>query len=190
MFARTQRLLLRPGWKEDAPALAATIDDLTVVGKLARAPWPYRIEDAESHLAADHGRLPNFLIFARTHGAPRLVGGIGLEQRDIGVALGYWIARSYWGLGFATEAGRAVVELADKGLRLPRLVASHFVDNPAAARVLRKLGFTPTGACSMAPCRARNSVETCIDYLRTAGAIGRERPMAGVGYDREDAMAA
>lgn len=190
MFARTQRLLLRPGWKEDAPALAAAIGDFAVVGKLARAPWPYRIEDAESHLAADRGCLPNFLIFSRTHGAPRLVGGIGLEQRDAGVALGYWIARSYWGLGFATEAGRAVLELADKGLRLPHLLASHFVDNPAAARVLRKLGFAPNGACSMAPCRARNTVETCVDYLRPAGAVASDRPMAGVGYDREEAMAA
>ena len=26
-----------------------------------------------------------------------------------------------------------------------RLVASHFVDNPASASVLRKLGFQPTG---------------------------------------------
>ncbi|WP_340315111.1 GNAT family N-acetyltransferase [Rhizorhabdus argentea] len=190
MFARTQRLLLRPGWKEDAPALAAAIGDLAVVSKLVHAPWPYRIEDAEAYLQADHGCLPNFLIFARTHGAPRLVGGIGLEQRDVGAALGYWIARSYWGLGFATEAGRAVVELADKGLRLPRLVASHFVDNPAAARVLRKLGFMPSEACSMAPCRARDSAKTCVDYLRTAGAVGRERPTAGVGYDREEAMAA
>jgi len=190
MFARTQRLLLRPGWKEDAPALAAAISDYAIVGKLARAPWPYRIEDAESYLAADHGRLPNFLIFSRTHGAPRLVGGIGLEQRDVGIELGYWIARSYWGLGFATEAGRAVIELADKGLRLQRLFARHFVHNPAAARVLRKLGFTPSGVGSMAPCRARDSVETCVEYSRAAGAVGRERPAAGVGYDREDAMAA
>ena len=26
-----------------------------------------------------------------------------------------------------------------------RLVASHFLDNPASGRVLRKLGFVPTG---------------------------------------------
>lgn len=190
MFARTQRLLLRPGWKEDASALAAAIGDFSVVGKLARAPWPYRIEDAETFLSADDGSLPNFLIFARTHAAPRLVGGIGLEQRGSGVELGYWIARAYWGLGFATEAGRAVVELADKGLRLPRLIASHFVDNPASARVLRKLGFVPSGACSTRTCRARESVETCIDYVRPAAAAGCDSPAADVGYDREDAMAA
>jgi RimJ/RimL family protein N-acetyltransferase len=190
MFARTPRLLLRPGWKEDAPALTQAIGDFAVAGKLARVPWPYRIENAESFLSADHGPLPNFLIFARTHGAPRLVGGIGLTSSEKGVELGYWIARAYWGLGFATEAGRAVVELADKGLRLPRLVAGHFAENPASARVLRKLGFVATGTSSLRPCLARNSVETCIDHVRHAGAVGDSGSSVGAGYDREDAMAA
>jgi RimJ/RimL family protein N-acetyltransferase len=190
MFARTPRLLLRPGWKEDAPALAAAIGDFAVVGRLARVPWPYRIEDAEAFLSLDHGPLPDFLIFARTHGAPRLVGGIGLTPNDAGVELGYWISRPYWGLGFATEAGRAMVELADKGLRLPRLVSGHFADNPASGRVLRKLGFEPTGQVGRRVCRSRNSVEPSVEYERPAFAPGCDGSKAYVGYDREGAMAA
>lgn len=190
MFARTPRLLLRPGWKEDAPALAAAIGDFGVVGRLARAPWPYRTEDARAFLSADHGPLPNFLIFVRTHGAPRLVGGIGLDQTDTGVELGYWISRAYWGLGFATEAGRAVVDLADIGLRLPRLIAGHFADNAASARVLRKLGFEPTGQAGSRICRSRNSVEPSVEYARPAFARGREGSISDVGYDREGALAA
>ncbi|KKC26730.1 GNAT family N-acetyltransferase [Sphingomonas sp. SRS2] len=190
MFARTPRLLLRPGWKEDAPALAAAIGDFAVAGKLTRIPFPYTIDDAEAFLSVDHGPLPNFLIFARTHGAPRLIGGIGLESRDGGAELGYWIARPYWGLGFATEAGRAVIELADGGLRLPKLLAGHFVDNPSSARVLHKLGFTPTGNVSMRACIARDSVESCVDYVRLAGASAGQTVASSHGYDREDAMAA
>ena len=34
MFARTNRLLLRPGWMEDAPALARAIGDEAVVRNL------------------------------------------------------------------------------------------------------------------------------------------------------------
>jgi len=190
MFARTPRLLLRPGWKEDAPALAAAMSDFSIAGKLARVPWPYGVEDAEAFLGEDHGPLPHFLIFARTKGAPRLVGGVGLSQCATGVELGYWIRRPYWGLGFATEAGRAVVALADDGLRLPRLAASHFVDNPASARVLRKLGFVPTGQVGMRTCNARASVEACIEYVRPAGAAGCDGASIEAGYDREDAMAA
>jgi hypothetical protein len=89
--------------------------------------------------------LPSFLITERTDGAPRLVGACGLGRRPSGaVELGYWIARPTGAAGFATEAGRALVEIA-RALKLPRLEASHFLDNPASGRVLEKLGFEPTG---------------------------------------------
>src|SRR3546814_10810174 len=58
--------------------------------------------------------------------------------------MGYWIARPYWGLGFATEAGRQLLHIA-RAMSLPKLSAGHFVDNPASGAVLRKLGFRPTG---------------------------------------------
>jgi RimJ/RimL family protein N-acetyltransferase len=146
MFARTDRLLLRPGWAEDAPALAAAIADETIVRNLATAPWPYRLRDAEAFLASPRDPvLPTFLIFERTQGAPRLVGSCGLGRRPSGaVEMGYWIARPYWGRGFATEAGAALVDIA-RTLGLARLEGSHFLDNPASARVLEKLGFRPTG---------------------------------------------
>jgi RimJ/RimL family protein N-acetyltransferase len=189
MFARTQRLLLRPGWRDDAAALTAAIGEYAIVSKLARAPWPYTLADAEEFLAAEPAPLPYALIFARTRGAPRLVGGIGLDQTDAGVELGYWIARPYWGLGFATEAARAVVEMADNSLRLPCLVAGHFADNPASAHVLRKLGFEPTGTTSMRSCRARSMLLPCVGYRRMAGAKG-EVPQNDDLYDPEDALAA
>lgn len=146
MFARTPRLLLRPGWGEDAPALARAIADEQVVRNLASAPWPYGMADAEAFLASPRDpALPSFLITERTEAAPRIVGACGLGRRASGaVELGYWIARPYWGQGFATEAGTALVEIA-RALGLPRLEASHFVDNPASGRVLEKLGFVPTG---------------------------------------------
>ena len=146
MFARTERLLLRPGWAEDAPALARAIADEAVVRNLATAPWPYALQDAEAFLASPRDpAMPSFLITERTEGAPRIVGSCGLARRPSGaVELGYWIARAHWGRGFATEAGRALIDIA-RALKLPRLEASHFLDNPASGRVLEKLGFRPTG---------------------------------------------
>jgi RimJ/RimL family protein N-acetyltransferase len=146
MFTRTERLLLRPGWAEDAPALAAAIADERIVRNLATAPWPYRLRDAEAFLAQPRDPLlPSFLVFERTDGEPRLIGSCGLGRRPSGaVELGYWIARPFWGRGFATEASAALVEIA-RTLRLPRLQASHFLDNPASGRVLEKLGFEPLG---------------------------------------------
>lgn len=144
MFAITERLLLRPGWREDAPALARAIGHKAIVGNLARAPWPYTLGDAEAFLAAPRAdpRCPDFLIFRR--GTNALLGGIGITAGDT-PELGYWIARDHWGRGFATEAGRAVLALADHSLRLPRLAAAYAIDNPASGAVLRKLGFGPPG---------------------------------------------
>jgi RimJ/RimL family protein N-acetyltransferase len=146
MFARTERLLLRPGWAEDAPALARAIADETVVRNRATAPCPFALEDAEAFLAAPRDpAMPSFLITERTDGPPRIVGACGLGRRPSGaVELGYWIGRAYWNKGFATEAGHALIDIA-RTLKLPRLEASHFLDNPASGRVLEKLGFVPTG---------------------------------------------
>ena len=143
MFARTERLLLRPGWAEDAPALAAAIADEMIVRNLATAPWPYRLRDAEAFLAQPRDPvLPSFLIFERTDGAPRLVGSCGLGRRPSGaVELGYWISRPYWGHGYATEAGLALIDIARTlgfmplGISAPRLSCARGTE--AQARLLR-----------------------------------------------------
>jgi RimJ/RimL family protein N-acetyltransferase len=146
MFARTPRLLLRPGFPEDARALAAAIADESIVRNLATAPWPYSMRDAEAFLASPRDPvLPSLLMFERSDAAPVLVGACGLGRRpSSAVELGYWVARPYWGRGIATEAGRALIDIA-RALGLGQLEASHFIDNPASARVLDKLGFQSTG---------------------------------------------
>jgi RimJ/RimL family protein N-acetyltransferase len=162
MFARTERLLLRPGWREDAPALFQAICDPRIVRNLAQAPWPYTPDHALSFLTRERGRHDtSCLIFLRSAGAPLLAGGIGLQRLPSGDdELGYWIARPFWGQGIATEAGRAVIAHARHGLRLKRLASGHFVDNPASGRVLAKLGFKP-GATAMRYSAGRGGEVPC-----------------------------
>lgn len=157
MFARTARLTLRPGWPEDAPALAGAIGHQQVARMTSRVPWPYAVADAEAFLAlpSDH-RFPQCLIVA--HGAadeaPQLIGGIGVHDADGGHELGYWLTPAAWGRGYATEAAAAMLAHARHALRLPRVQAGHFLDNPASGQVLRKLGFVATGERPY-PCLAR-----------------------------------
>ncbi|KEQ53426.1 GNAT family N-acetyltransferase [Sphingobium chlorophenolicum] len=165
MFARTPRLLLRPGWMEDAPALAEAIGDPSVLRNLTRAPAPYGLADAQDFLAQPQDqRLPNLLAFTRTKGAPRLVGGCGIHLADDGAPeLGYWIARPYWGLGFATEAAQAVMHMARAaGVRNVR--AAHFADNPASGNVLRKIGFRPTGRIEKRFSLGRGAAADCLVF--------------------------
>lgn len=168
MFARTERLLLRPGWEDDAPALYEAISHEAVAMKLARLPWPYSEDHARSFLVSQEcAETLHMLIFARTAGKPRLVGGIGLEMNGCAAELGYWISPRYWGLGFATEAAHAVVDMARTALPCRKLVARHFVDNPASGNVLRKLGFRRTNRVVAMPCLARGTDVASFDYELT-----------------------
>lgn len=170
MFARTERLLLRPGWADDAPALTEAIAHQHIAQMLTRVPWPYGLADAEQFLAAPHmPHMPRALIFLRTAGKPKLIGGIGLNASDVGAELGFWIAPAYWGLGFATEAGRAVVSMARHSLRLPELRAAHFLDNPASGHVLRKLGFERTGQAAPRASQGRQSDVLAVSYRLDLG---------------------
>ena len=180
MFARTPRLLLRPGFPEDAPALAAAIADEAIARNLATVPWPYRVRDAEAFLASPRDPvLPSLLVFERGAGAPQLAGSCGLGRRPSGaVELGYWIARPFWGRGLATEACTALVDIAS-ALRIAQLEGSHFLDNPASGRVLEKLGFEPVGI--VAPrmsCGRGHEVPARLMRLQPLQAVEPEEALA------------
>jgi len=179
MFARTERLLLRPSWPEDAAELHAAISDEGIVRNLARAPWPYTVEEAVRFATLQHDeKYPAFLLMLRTDGAPRLIGACGLGQHDGKAELGYWISRPYWGLGFASEASRAVISIA-KAIGHQKLVAGHFTDNPASGRVLRKLGFQPTGKHEERHSKGRGTAMICALYEKSL--VGADETSAGMG---------
>jgi RimJ/RimL family protein N-acetyltransferase len=160
VFHRSARLLLRPIWPEDWRGVHRGIADEGVVRNLARAPWPYSEEDARRFAEREENpKYPRFLV-TRAADA-QILGCVGFNEasptdhaeasggRDApAVELGYWIARLFWGQGFATEAGAAALAVA-RALGHRHAVASHFLDNPASGRVLAKLGFEPTGRIVM-----------------------------------------
>jgi RimJ/RimL family protein N-acetyltransferase len=169
MFIRSERLFLRPSWPEDWPEILSAISDEAIVRHLALAPWPYTIDDAMAfaRLPQDD-RFPHFLITLPTGAGSRIIGCIGLAGRDGGVELGYWIAREYWGQGYASEAVRAVIGLA-QALGHREVHASHFADNPASARVLEKVGFVWTGEQARRFSIARGAAAPSLAYVRNLG---------------------
>ncbi len=164
MFHRSDRLLLRPGWIEDAPEVTACIADEAVVRNLAAAPWPYGEDDARAWLAMPaRPRHPEFLLTLPGADGSTVIGACGIRAATGAPELGYWIARPWWGRGFATEAVRAVVAIA-RTLGHARLRARHALDNPASGRVLRKAGFVPTGSVTLRACAARGENVPAREY--------------------------
>lgn len=165
MFMRSERLFLRPGWPEDWEELLGRVADEAVVKNLAKAPWPYTADDARWFASQPQDqRLPHFFITLPTSAEPaRLIGCIGLAQDRDAVELGYWLGREHWGKGYASEAARAVINVA-RALGHKRLVAGHFIDNPASGRVLRKAGFRPTGQIHQRFSLARGTEVASIEH--------------------------
>jgi RimJ/RimL family protein N-acetyltransferase len=137
----TPRLTLRPLCEDDAPALVTlAVPDVTrQTGSLVTG-WSE--EAARAYITE---RL--------WCGYPGFMLGIVRGKKVIGIAgcggapvsAMYALAPDYWGQGIATEAMSALVpELFDR-FPLNRIAATCFEDNPASARVLKKLGFAETG---------------------------------------------
>ena len=145
MFIRTERLFLRPGWPEDLDDLIEAFNDDAIQRTVAVSALPRTRDAVRAYLDRPRNpRLPHFFMYLRgAHGA-KLVGGIGLGQSGDDVEIGYWIASAYRGQGYAIEALRAVVDQA-RALGHRRLIAKHFSDNDASARVLEAAGFHDTG---------------------------------------------
>jgi RimJ/RimL family protein N-acetyltransferase len=147
----TERLLLEPldvSRLEEFVELAADADTMrywSPRGAFGR-------DMAERNFAASLARL-------REHGFGRRwivdkESGVGLgftETKYFGegfddvspdeVEIGWMLARSVWGHGYATEAGAAVRDEAFVRLRLQSIVAAHHPANSASGRVMEKLGM-------------------------------------------------
>ncbi|MEN2785660.1 GNAT family N-acetyltransferase [Sphingomonas qilianensis] len=162
MFARTKRLTLRPGWPEDAAALAKAIGHESVVTKISQAPWPYTAEDALDFLSRPRPDKDAIMLITVPEDTTRIIGCIGVHADGDAHELGYWLTPEAWGQGYATEAGRQAVQIARHALGLKRLNAGHHIDNPASGRVLAKLGFKPTGRIEQHYCRARGHHVPCV----------------------------
>ena len=180
MFIRTQRLFLRPSWPEDWQELFALLADDAIALNVAGEKWPSTVEETKAFVCKPRENLlPHFFIHLPDEKGGRLIGGIGLGRAGEEVELGYWIAPSAWGHGYATEALQAMLNHA-RMLGHRRMIASHFAENAATARVLEKVGFKPTGQVA-----SRFSASRKLDIATTIYAVELEGP--GYAFDERPA---
>ncbi len=136
----TARLKLRPYSNADIAGLLPLIGAREVAATTLRIPHPYTEQDAREFIAASKAEC-RLAITLRSDG--QLIGGIGLRiaPQHQNAELGYWLGVPYWGKGYATEAAREMLRYGFEDLRLHRIFASHFKNNPVSGRILKKLGM-------------------------------------------------
>lgn len=131
----TERLILRGPEMRDAATIAALVGDLDVSRWLSRVPHPYSLSDAEDFVASvSTGGGNTFVICV----GDQVVGCVSTDEQ-----LGYWLGKNHWGLGYASEACRAMIN-RHFGMGSSDLPSGHFMENAASHRVLEKLGFVRT----------------------------------------------
>ena len=134
----------------DAPAITRLAGDRAIAATTLMIPHPYNKSMAEKfiRMQAAAFKKGKAAIFAITLIADKcLIGAIGLtiNREHKRAELGYWIGKPFWNKGYATEAGRAMLQYGFETLGLRRIHAGHFANNPASGRVQRKLGMVREG---------------------------------------------
>ena len=145
----TERLVLRPFQLDDAAIVQRLAGAWEVADTTGNLPHPYEDGMAESWIAGHEesfkaGETATFAVILAPAGS--LVGAIGLTlDQGYQGELGYWIGLPFWGKGYCTEAGRAMLVFAFNDLKLQRVHAQALKRNPASAKVMQKLGFSYEG---------------------------------------------
>jgi RimJ/RimL family protein N-acetyltransferase len=144
----TPRLSLRPFAPADLDAIHRIYADPEVMRWVGTGPVADR--------AATERMLDGYAAHQRTHGfsfwavverdSQTLIGDAGLHRTlNAETELGYTLAKTAWGRGYATEAGRAWLDAAFGELGLDEVVALAEPPNRASVHVLEKLGLRPDG---------------------------------------------
>jgi RimJ/RimL family protein N-acetyltransferase len=141
----TSRLILRPFVPEDLDALFLIRSNPELM-QYIRDGQPLSREETKKNLdnIIQHYRNHNFGLWAVIYKQNQaLIGFCGLQylEQTLEVELGYMLTQEYWGLGIATEAGKASLRYGFEELKLEKIVAVAKPENLASRGVMEKLGM-------------------------------------------------
>jgi RimJ/RimL family protein N-acetyltransferase len=111
----------------------------------------FSLQRGRELIAEMHDKLlgdPGWFQFAlQEKSSGELIGDLALNLIELpGTAeLGFTLAPTHWGQGFALEAVNGVLEIAFKTLGLHRIIAFTAEDNQRSQKLLERLGFRLEG---------------------------------------------
>jgi len=143
----TERLILRPLEERDAAATQRIFPQWAVVKHLlAKVPWPYPDDGAETNMRDCLARRARgerfFWAITLRGGDDQLIGRIDLgpDQGDREMR-GFWLDPAFHGRGLMTEAADAVTAYAFEVLGWPEIWVTNAASNRASHRIKARQGF-------------------------------------------------
>ena len=147
IYFETERLVLRQWTLADRPPFADLNADPNVMEY-----FPAQLSHAESDAMAD--RCESLISergwgfwAAETKQQRQFIGFVGLHIPVAGlpfspcVEIGWRLASSFWGMGYATEAAEGALKIGFDVLQLPEIVSFTTVANSRSRAVMERLGM-------------------------------------------------
>lgn len=132
-------MILRKFKLSDAERISYLLGDKSVSCWTANIPHPYDKSDAEKWIKrtnSSNDRNPYAIELKN-----KIVGCVSYwRHSDDAVEIGYWVGKSFWGQGIATQALKKFLSFEDFPT-VSTVVAKTMSGNIASERVLLKCGF-------------------------------------------------
>lgn len=145
----SRRLIIEPFTWNDAYRITELANNKELASILG-LPHPYEMKIAQEwilahpQLISEGTEFPLRIILKESH---EIIGTITLrvDKANNKGELGYWIGKTFWGNGFATEAVTQMISFGFIELGLNRIWASAISRNEYSKKVLEKVGLQKEG---------------------------------------------
>lgn len=136
----TGRLILRPMTEADAEAVFLWTGD-PVVNRYMPYPVHKNVDETKAWLRSLQGKTEEFGFCLKETGQLIGAGSIKYREEFDAFEVGYNLNQAFWGMGYATEAAKALLNWAYENRGARRFMARHATANTASGHVLQKCGF-------------------------------------------------
>jgi RimJ/RimL family protein N-acetyltransferase len=145
MFLETERLILDTWRAEEWEQLKPIATDPEVMRYITGGrPWSHEqirtFVERQRALYSERGYC-RWKLSEKATGMMIGFCGIGFWRDAPDPEIGWWLARSHWGRGLATEAARSALQDAFERAQLPRVTSVAYIENAASIRIMHKLGL-------------------------------------------------
>jgi RimJ/RimL family protein N-acetyltransferase len=143
----TDRLILRQWRDDDRPAFAALNADPVVMEFFPETRTRQQADTVLDRLIGHFDRHGFGFWALELRESGENIGFTGLQHVDFdapfcpAVEIGWRLARSHWGKGYATEAARAALDAAFRELKLDEVVSYAVKTNTRSRAVMERLGM-------------------------------------------------